>query len=208
MTNTLKHIAFYIDGTEDKFDYVEDLVKQHDITEYLISHELKNSKDEDKPHFHIIILTDEKTYANFIKKLRNALDAYNKVKGSGGYRPYGRIKQPIRDIHKLKVYCSKDGNVRSSYSAEVLEALYKESHKKNAVDAFKEELIKTLDEIEFDLSGYDVKDKLYQTIIKMMIKNDMKISRPGVVSWGNFYISKTERYNINQKARFIYNICF
>lgn len=208
MGTKLKHISFSIDGPVDKFDYIEQLVKDHDITEYLISHEVVCEKNI--PHYHFIILTNEKVYANFIKKLRNALDAYKKTTGRGGYSPYQRIKKPINDLHKLKVYCTKEGNIRSTYSTEVLTALHEESFMKGKDDQLKLDLIKYLDET-FTVMGscdIDLKKKLYLQIIGFLMDKELRISRPGIISWGNYYIANTKRYSYLTKKMTIYNLLF
>lgn len=207
MGTELKHITFSIDGPADKFDYIEDLVRAHGIEEYLISHELVC--DKNIPHYHFIILTNEKVYANFIKKLRNDLGAYKKTTGRGGYCPYQRLKKPIDSLQRLKIYCTKEGNIRSTYSAEVLKDLHDHSFMKEDKDKFKKLLIATLDEEGDFLQGYDLKERLYKRIINIMITEDMKVSRPGVISWANYYIAKTTRIqNPEKRANTIYNLLF
>lgn len=209
----LKHITFYIDGLAEKFDTIEQMIKDHDITEYLISHELLNSKGKEKPHYHFILLTTDKIYNNLFKKLKVALGVKpHKATGSGGYRPYGRLKQPIRDLDRLKIYCSKDGNVRSTYPKDVLEALHERSFKKNKDDQFKLDLIEHLDQ-SVNYNNLCNREKLYGAIIQFLILKDMKISRPGIISWATFYISKTGRFASDisgptSRSRIIYNLLF
>ena len=126
-----KHITFFMDGDVQLFDDLEKTVKtRYDIEEYLIAHEQFNDKQEDKPHYHFIIYTTEKNYTNLLQYLVKTYNLKNTSGNRGGRRKYGRLKNPIKDLNKLKVYCSKDGNIRSSYSSDVIDELYRQSFKK------------------------------------------------------------------------------
>ena len=126
-----KHITFFMDGEHILFDDLEKTVKtRYDIAEYLISHEETNEKQEVKPHFHFIIFTTEKNYTNLLQYLVKTYNLKNTSGKQGGRRKYGRLKNPIKDLNKLKIYCCKDGNIRSSYGPDVLDDLYRQSFKK------------------------------------------------------------------------------
>lgn len=126
-----KHITFFIDLTVDKFDELEEIVKtRYGIEEYMISHEQFNEKQEEKPHYHFIIYTTEKNFTNLLQYLVKYYNLKNVSGNRGGRRKYGRLKAPIQDLNKLKIYCAKDGNIRSSYSPDILDELYRQSFKK------------------------------------------------------------------------------
>jgi len=114
----------------DLHQQLETLVKEtYDIEEYLIAFEPKNDKQEDKPHFHFIVFTDYKNCTNLLQKLVKDYNLACKGGKRGGKRYYARLKKPIRDLNQLKIYCSKDNNVLSSYSPDTLEDLYRQSFK-------------------------------------------------------------------------------
>lgn len=125
------HHTFFVDSPLEIFDELENTVKiKYGIDEYLIAFEPCNDKGEQKPHYHFIVYTTLKNCINLIQKL---VKDYNlSTKGQkGGRRKYGRLKQPINNLEALKRYCCKDGNVRSSYSDEILNDLYRKSFKKD-----------------------------------------------------------------------------
>ena len=126
-----KHITFFMDSPLEYFDEIEHTVKHsYDIEEYLIAHEQYNSKMEEKPHYHFILFTTEKNYTNLLQYLVKKYSLKNTSGIRGGRRKYGRLKNPIYDLNKLKIYCCKDGNIRSSYSNDILDDLYCKSFKK------------------------------------------------------------------------------
>lgn len=125
------HHTFFIDSTLEKFDEIEHTVtKTYSIDEYLIAFEATNEKGESKPHYHFIVFTTDKNMTNLLQYL---VKKYNlSTKGQkGGRRRYGRLKQPIQNLERLKVYCAKEGNVRTSYGDDILNDLYRKSFKKD-----------------------------------------------------------------------------
>ena len=126
------HHSFFIDATFQEFSTIEHTVKtSYDIEEYLIAFEATNDKGDEKPHFHFIIFTTLKNCINLIQYFVKKYDLATKGGSRGCKRKYGRIKA-IRNLQKLKEYCSKDGNIRSSYSEETLSELFRNSFKKDA----------------------------------------------------------------------------
>lgn len=124
--------TFFIDSPLEKFDEIEETVKlSYGIEEYLIAFEATNEKGEDKPHYHFIVFTTDKNLTNLLQHLVKKYNLANKSGQKGGRRKYGRLKQPIKNLERLKIYCSKEGNVRSNYTEEVLTDLYKKSFKKD-----------------------------------------------------------------------------
>lgn len=188
----LKHITFFIDGPLDKFDLVEKLVIEASAEFYLISHELLNAKGENKPHYHFIILSTEKTYNALFKRLKSNLNAVVTTKGRGGYRPYGRLKEPIRDIEKLKIYCCKDGNVRSTYSTEVLEELHQKSFKKHSEDKLFQGMKKFLSERTYSQNQIELLDEIRRGILEYLISQDEKISKPKIEGFLSKYIRTSD----------------
>lgn len=194
----LKHITFFIDGPLDKFDLVEKLVKESSAEFYLISHELLNAKGENKPHYHFIILSNEKTFNALFKRLKSNLNAVVTTKGRGGYRPYGRLKEPIRDIEKLKIYCCKDGNVRSTYSTAILEELHQKSFKKNSEDRLFNGLKDFLNQKTLSQNQIEFIDEIRRGIIEYLISKDEKISKPKIEGYLSKYI-RTSDWDTDKK---------
>jgi hypothetical protein len=132
----------------DPLQYMDEikeiLTKDYGVKDYLIAYEERNAKGEYKPHVHTIYLTSESNGTNFVKKIVSKYGLRGNTKG--GRRYYGTLKEPIRDLEKLRVYCSKDGNVISSLSNEELDRLAKKSFKKDNLE-IKEKLVKYLDEV-------------------------------------------------------------
>jgi len=185
-----KYITFFIDGSEEYFDQIEKLIllPTYSISFWLVSHELFNSKMEKKPHYHFIIKSIEKAYNALFKRLKELLGA--KCESTkGGYRPYGRLKVPIRDITKLKQYCSKDGNVRSSCDSAELKALYEASYKKKDKELFLNELCdwvaKNSYHPTFPTSHVwrDTTDRIRGGIIHFLLDKKHRITRPTVESY-------------------------
>jgi hypothetical protein len=126
------HQTFTIDLTQDHHDDLQHIVAlKYDIEEYLIAFEATNDKGEAKPHFHFIVFTTYKNCTNLQQHLVKKYNLSNTSGQHGGKRRYARLKQPIHNLEQLKVYCSKEGNVKSSYSPDTLTDLYRKSFKKN-----------------------------------------------------------------------------
>lgn len=128
--------TFWIDLTVDNFDYIEDYVKNYKgVEEYLIAHELKNSLGVDKPHFHIVLKIDDiKTINNILKHFKTKFNLKNDTGKRGGKRFYGMLKTPIENPEKLKIYCCKEGNIRSNISDEELKKLESASYLKKSTE--------------------------------------------------------------------------
>lgn len=190
-----KHITFFMDGGVELH---EDLVKivntRYDIQEYFIAHEQFNDKQEDKPHYHFIIYTTEKTYTNLIQYLIKHYKLKNTSGQRGGRRKYGRLKAPIKDLGKLKIYCAKDGNIKSSYSNETLDDLYRQSFKKTN-KMLKQ---KALEFVESSLgSGFSFIgfEKLRMKVIEFCLIEKIHIRRTLIDSYV-IYIGQTSESNL------------
>lgn len=125
--------TFWIDVLESEFDYVENYVSTNPkVDEYLISHELKNSQGVSKPHFHVVLKIDDvKTANNILKHFYTKYNLKNEKKSQGGKRFYGMLKRPIDDPDRLKIYCCKEGNIRSNIPDAVLKELADKSFMKS-----------------------------------------------------------------------------
>lgn len=185
-----KYITFFIDGDQEAFDEIEKLIllPTYSISFWLISHEEFNSKNEKKPHYHFILKCTEKAYNALFKRLKIFLGA-KCDSTKGGYRPYGRLKVPIRDITKLKQYCSKDGNVRSSLPNKELKQLYEASYKKQDKEVFTNELCDWVAKNSYHPiypctnEWRDITDRIRGGVIHFLLDKKHKITRPTVESY-------------------------
>lgn len=126
------HQTFTVDLPQSEHTTLEHIItKKYDIEEYLIAFEPHNDKGEEKPHFHFIVFTTSKNLTNALQHIVKKYNLSNTSGKHGGKRRYARLKQPINNLEKLKIYCSKHGNIKSSYSDETLSELYKKSFIKN-----------------------------------------------------------------------------
>lgn len=126
------HQTFTVDLPQTEHDNLLHIIKdKYDIEEYLIAFEPHNDKGESKPHFHFIVFTTGKNLTNCLQHIVKKYNLSNTSGKHGGKRRYARLKQPITNLEKLKIYCSKHGNVKSSYTDDVLSELYKKSFVKN-----------------------------------------------------------------------------
>ena len=206
-----KYITFYIDGSFDKMEAVKDLTlqPQYNIKEYLISHETSNSKGEDKPHFHFLIHAEEKSFNSLYKRLKLLLGAI-KPSGQGGYRPYGRLKVPIRNLETLKAYICKDGNVISSMSKETLDDLYKKSYKKNNIEQVWNEFMEhaqsngSIPAYYYQPNHKEYIDHIRRAILQFLISKEDKISRPKIESYLTKFI-RTSSLDPAIKKTILYN---
>lgn len=137
-------IACFFDMELTEFDYLEETLKSYiDDNQYVIAHEQKNSKGEDKPHFHLIFEGTDTIYNNFSKVI---VEKYKlRRKGRGGVIKYGKVKE-IRNLERMLIYTLKDNNFRSNMEPKMLQAYFDKSFKKALKD-------KTLDNIVEHLDG-------------------------------------------------------
>lgn len=208
----IKYYTFYIDMPVTDFDYVEAQTQKY-TKEYLIAHELTNDKGEAKPHFHFIVKATLKQKNNLMKKILTDKNLF--VKGKGGYRPYGCLKIPIRDLNRLKIYCLKEGNVRSNgMDSEELEELSKLSFKKkDSYKILKDKFIKEINtgKFNFPLSpindwGFDgeLKKNIRQYVIQFLLENEQTLLRSSIERWALILLSIHPGIPPNQRSKFLH----
>lgn len=211
-----KYITFFIDGPPLHFDEIESLIHLpcYNIEWWLISHELENSKGQNKPHYHFIIKTSEKQFNALYKRLKTLLGA-KCPSTKGGYRPYGRLKVPIKDINRLKSYCCKDGNIRSSATPQELKELYEASYKKQDKEIFMNNMALFLNEnynppkFYEPLKHTETIDNLRRGILHYLLREKHKISRASVDAFFIKYIrSDFSLLSLPQKKQLIFNHFF
>jgi len=190
------HQTFFIDMPESvrvpPCEFQEELVKvikDYDIEEYLLALEL-----DPKIHFHFIVFTSTANCINLVQHLVRKYNLSNTSGKKGGKRKYGRLKKPIDNLQKLKIYCSKEGNVLSSYSNETLEELYKLSFKKH--DNIKSKLVHYLDNYFTDMHGYLDRKSIMLKIINYLQDNKIHIRRSLVDSYYLYYRQTTMKDKI------------
>lgn len=200
------HQTFFIDSPLTIFDDLQKIVNTtYGIDEYLIAFEATNEKGEAKPHFHFIVFTTEKNLTNLIQFL---VKKYNlATKGQqGGRRKYGRLKQPIHNLERLKIYCSKEGNVRTSYSEDILQDLYRKSFKKDdkslKLKALKYVENETVSQLHVSLEDI----RLY--IIKFCMVEKIHIRRTLVDAYLIYIAQSSEFTRLRKNATDIYILLY
>lgn len=183
---------------EDPIQYMKDIkdimINEYGIKDYLLAYEERNAKGEYKPHIHTIYLTSPSNGTNFVKKVVVKYSLRSNSKG--GRRYYGTLKEPIRDLEKLRIYCSKDGNVISSLGQDELDRLAKLSFKKDNLE-IKEKLVKHIDDIVIEKywkqnfsdgkTYYITDENLAIEIIKYMCENKIHLRKTLLESYVIYY---------------------
>ena len=187
----------------DPIKYMNDikdiLIKDYGVKDYLLAYEERNVKGEYKPHIHVIYLTSNNNGTNFVKKI---VCKYGlRSNSQGGRRYYGTLKEPIRNLEKLRAYCSKDGNVISSLPQDELDRLAKLSFKKDNLE-IKQKLVIHLDEIvmekywsyhhDTEKTYYISQENLAIEIIKYMTNNKIHLRKSLLESYIIYYKQFTE----------------
>lgn len=202
----LFHQTFFIDSPITIFDDLQKIVNTtYGIDEYLIAFEPTNEKGEAKPHFHFIVFTTEKNLTNLIQYL---VKKYNlSTKGQkGGRRKYGRLKQPIQNLERLKIYCAKEGNVRTSYSEDILQDLYRKSFKKDD-KSLKLKCLKYVENETVSQLHVSLEDiRLY--IIKFCMVEKIHIRRTLVDSYLIYIAQSSEFTRLRKNATDIYILLY
>lgn len=200
------HQTFFIDSPLTIFDDLQKIVNTtYGIDEYLIAFEPTNEKGEAKPHFHFIVFTTEKNLTNLIQYL---VKKYNlATKGQqGGRRKYGRLKQPIHNLERLKIYCSKEGNIRTSYSEDILQDLYRKSFKKDD-KSLKLKCLKYVENETVSQLHVSLEDiRLY--IIKFCMVEKIHIRRTLVDSYLIYIAQSSEFTRLRKNATDIYILLY
>lgn len=200
------HHTFFIDSPIDIFNDLEEIVKKtYAIDEYLIAFEPTNEKGESKPHFHFIVYTTDKNLTNLIQYLVKRYKLSTKGQ-KGGRRRYGRLKQPIQNLERLKVYCSKEGNVRSSYGDDILNDLYRKSFKKDD-KALKVKALKYV-EAETTSQLYVSLEDIRLFIIKFCMTEKVHIRRTLVDSYLIYIVQTSEFTRLRKSPTDIYLLLY
>lgn len=195
------HQTFFIDYPESENDKggpyefhkkLEQIVKEkYDIEEYLIALET-----EPRIHYHFIVYTTLGNCINLIQQLVRKYDLKNKSGKHGGKNNYGRVKKPIDNLEKLKIYCCKEKNVLSSYSQETLEELYRKSFKKTT--DIKSRLVQYLDEIYKDCIHEPNPMEIKVQIIQYLTENKIHVRKSLIDSYHIYY----RQMSLNEKIKY------
>lgn len=182
--------TFFIDLNVEEFDNVEKYVADR-FEFYFIAHEQFNRKQEEKPHFHFLLKCTDKQLNACTKYFVEKYKLRSNQGTRGGRRLWGAPKKPIHTEDKFMTYLAKDGNIRSTLPADVIQDYINKSFKKEEKSIYVHKLYEYLDEVlpvkHFDLdnkscmeSDRDWYEQLYSTIksyiIIYHINNDLKLS--------------------------------
>jgi hypothetical protein len=143
MSTEYQYFTGFFDLTFDKAVPLRDLfINKYSIEDYLIAYEEYNAEGKYKPHIHWIIKGTPLQKTNMVQYV---VKLYNlKTTSQGGVRRYGTLKRPIKNLERLRIYCSKDKNVLSNLPKEELDRLAELSFKKKETD-IKKNLLEHLD---------------------------------------------------------------
>jgi len=119
----MEYIAFMAAIAHSEFGYLEEILKEYDIGEYLIAAEVTDTAHTETKgeHFHFVVQMNDKDYHKFSKRV--FIDKF-KLRGKAikdKPRQYGRVKK-IEDFNRMCAYTIKDGNIRTNMDAVPLPA--------------------------------------------------------------------------------------
>ena len=152
----LPHVAFFGAISHSQIDYLNEVLQEYSIGEYVICGETAagSHKETLGQHFHFVVQMSLKDYHKFSKRI--FIDKY-KLRGvakTGLPRQYGKVKV-IENLSKMKAYTVKEGDkalIRTNLSMAELDALILESfqseEKNNAHHKHKQELFSALDTVD------------------------------------------------------------
>lgn len=121
-------IAFFGAIGHSEIDVIESIMLKYEVGQYIIGLE----KTEDAhcetggEHMHFMVQMSDKDYHAFSKRCFK--DKYN-LRGKAlkdKPRQYGKVGK-IKDVHRMKLYTCKDGNVKSNLDEETVMSLIEES---------------------------------------------------------------------------------
>lgn len=178
--------TFCFDSKEDKFDYIEELVKTK-TDQYLISHETLDKKGLFKPHFHILYYIGRKASNALVKKVVEDLSLRAKSGSHGGKRKYASLNKniPQSEINLFLTYLLKEGNYRSNgIDHELLSELQAKSFIKTQQSQYREQLYAHLDEKNifkdfkniYETASDEVYNRLKSIIIIFCINNNHQLT--------------------------------
>lgn len=202
--------TFTFEATEDKFDYIEDLVK--DKTDlYLISYETTGKKGQHKPHFHVLFYIDKRIKFNLVKKVVDDLNL--RSTGRGGKRKYASLDKniPEEELDYFIQYLCKEQNIRSSgIDLDKLESIKEKAYKKTQQSKFRDHLYQELEKEDiFTKYLLEDSDQLYyvmkKRIVKFCIENEFNIP-PNNKSLIINYLRITQYIELCDKVPIISNL--
>jgi hypothetical protein len=112
-------------------DYIETVLKEYAIGEYVIGLEITPRTGIE--HYHFLVEMSDADYTRFAKRVFK--DKY-KLCGratKGAPRQYGKVHD-IRDLEKASAYTIKDGNIRTNMSQDRIRHLTELSYEKKGTD--------------------------------------------------------------------------
>lgn len=199
----MKYLGFMAHLSEDEFNYLEEVLQEYNIGNYLIGFE-----NEPYDHFHFLVEMELKDYHNFTQRV--FVKKY-KLRGkalAGQPRQYGKIKD-IQDLEKLKSYTIKDNNFRSNLPEADVQRIFEQSHKKECLKLLKDKLLiwvedsfntkdLTLDQLNnngnISCMRPNINDTAKYLIVDYCLQNDIQITTSKLKMFYNFWLSKTELY--------------
>lgn len=202
----LEYIACFFCAELGEFDYIEKTLKEYDIGNYAIAYENKDSKGEDKPHFHILFTGTKQIYNNFSKRL---IEKYNlRRSGHGGKNKYGKCKE-IRDLEKMLAYTIKDDCFRTDFTGTFLEQAIKTRFKKTSIKTLAQECLEHVNNIDeyqslpYSYDGTIDIIKIKKEIISFLLLKDMTPSK-SKLNYYLFEVIRMSKVGLETKKEFFY----
>lgn len=163
--------TFYFDEDKKHFKDIENIIKKYPFSFWLLSFEEYNKKGEYKPHFHVLVETqDIKHYNNLLKKIKTDYKLceknkeYTKIQiektgsAKGGYRCFGSKNIEVYDPETYKRYCAKDGLISGNIPENELKKLIDEAKVSKDASNWNAELLNYVDENYISKFNYYVKE--------------------------------------------------
>lgn len=143
------YVAFMCQLKHTEIDYLERILQEYEIGNYIISMEVakESHKETEGQHFHFIVQMSDKDYHKYSKRV--FVDKYKlRGKAGGGLpRQYGKVSD-IQNLEGMLSYTVKDGNFRTNMTEAEIKHYVANSFQKHEDRSFEEQLFAYLSEMK------------------------------------------------------------
>ena len=210
--------------TEENIEFIAHQFNEHNIDEYIISHET-----DPRDHYHLVGFTNRKNWDNTMKTFidRWSLRTKRGTGKIGGKVKYGTDSRPVSHIEKLKSYILKQTkgdfttvrskNINTDELMKLYEQSYEKKEKKKLFQLVFESFEITYSEPEgWDRNKFEFESQYYKyqiKYIKLQIINylrttDTNMCRSNIDSYTQYCIKKTQHIPDMDKSLWIYYLFF
>lgn len=136
-----QYVAFMCQLRHTEIDYLERMLQEYEIGNYIISMEVakESHKETEGQHFHFIVQMSDKDYHKYSKRI--FIDKY-KLRGRAGAglpKQYGKVAD-IQNLDGMLAYTVKDGKFRTNMTEQEIKQYVSKSFQKNEDKTFQEQL--------------------------------------------------------------------